>query len=108
MVASFSLLIQNQLILRMVKTLVNLKIEKRTSNAIAVVKNSWFCLDADMPYINVKVAGKLTQKQRKEIVKDITDTMLRVAGKPASSTYVQIDEIPRNQWGVGGKMLSEK
>ena len=73
-----------------------------------VVRNLWFYLDANMPYINVKVAGKLTQKQRKEIVSDITNTMLKVAGKPASSTYVQIDEVPRNQWGVGGKMLSEK
>ena len=73
-----------------------------------MVKNLWFFLDVEMPYINVKVAGKLTQKQRKDIVKDITDTMLKVAGKPASSTYVQIDEIPRNQWGVGGIMLSEK
>jgi len=79
-----------------------------TKNVTAVVKNSWFFLGADMPYINVKVAGKLTQKQRKDIVEDITKTMLKVAGKPAASTYVQIDEIPRNQWGVGGKMLSEK
>ena len=85
-----------------------LKTKKLTRNVIVVVKNLWFFLDVEMPYINVKVAGKLTQKQRKEIVKDITDTMLKVAGKPASSTYVQIDEIPRNQWGVGGKMLSEK
>lgn len=73
-----------------------------------MVRSLWFYLDANMPYINVKVAGKLTQKQRKEIVSDITNTMLKVAGKPASSTYVQIDEVPRNQWGVGGKMLSEK
>tara|TARA_X000001036_G_C20646506_1_gene793235 strand:- start:1228 stop:1509 length:282 start_codon:yes stop_codon:yes gene_type:complete len=86
-------------------TLKNLKLIKFV---IVVVKNSWFSLGADMPYINVKVAGKLTKKQRKEIVTDITNTMLRVAGKPASSTYVQIDEVPRNQWGVGGKMLSEK
>ena len=85
-----------------------LKTKKLTRNVIVVVKNLWFFLDVEMPYINVKVAGKLTQKQRKDIVKDITDTMLKVAGKPASSTYVQIDEIPRNQWGVGGKMLSEK
>jgi 4-oxalocrotonate tautomerase len=81
---------------------------KLIKNVIVVVKNTWFSLDADMPYINVKVAGKLTQKQRKDIVTDITKTMLKVAGKPASSTYVQIDEVPRNQWGVGGKMLSEK
>ena len=86
-------------------------IQKRArliKSVTVVVRNLWFYLDANMPYINVKVAGKLTQKQRKEIVSDITNTMLKVAGKPASSTYVQIDEVPRNQWGVGGKMLSEK
>ena len=81
---------------------------KLIRSVTVVVRNLWFYLDANMPYINVKVAGKLTQKQRKEIVSDITNTMLKVAGKPASSTYVQIDEVPRNQWGVGGKMLSEK
>ena len=62
----------------------------------------------NMPYINVKVAGKLTEDQRKKIVTSITNTMEEVAGKPPSSTYVQIDEIPREQWGVGGKLLSEK
>ena len=108
MVASFFLSVITAL-LRLTKRMLRLlKTKKLTRNVIVVVKNLWFFLDVEMPYINVKVAGKLTQKQRKDIVKDITDTMLKVAGKPASSTYVQIDEIPRNQWGVGGKMLSEK
>ena len=62
----------------------------------------------NMPYINVKVAGNLTDEQRKKISEEITKTMETVAGKPPSSTYVQIDEIPRNQWAVGGKLLSEK
>ena len=39
---------------------------------------------------------------------EIIKTMEILAGKPPSSTYVQIDEIPRNQWAVGGKLLSEK
>lgn len=108
MVASFFLSVITALPRLTKKMLRLLKTKKLTRNVIVVVKNLWFFLDVEMPYINVKVAGKLTQKQRKEIVKDITDTMLKVAGKPASSTYVQIDEIPRNQWGVGGKMLSEK
>ena len=42
------------------------------------------------------------------IPEEITKTMETVAGKPPSSTYVQIDEIPRDQWSVGGKLLSEK
>tara|TARA_B100000925_G_C21968478_1_gene456701 strand:- start:977 stop:1162 length:186 start_codon:yes stop_codon:yes gene_type:complete len=61
-----------------------------------------------MPYVNVKVAGNLSDEQRKDIISEITKTLEKVAGKPPSSTYVQIDEIPRNQWGVGGKPLSDK
>lgn len=58
-----------------------------------------------MPYINVKVAGKLSRDQREQIVKEITDTMKRVAGKPESATYIVIDEVPRDQWAKGGELL---
>ena len=39
-----------------------------------------------MPYINVKLAGKLDKTQKQEIAKEITDVMQRVANKPASYT----------------------
>lgn len=60
-----------------------------------------------MPYINVKVAGKLTQKQKSEIVYEITQTMKRVADKPESATYVVIDEVPRTNWGKSGETLEK-
>ncbi|NDC82937.1 4-oxalocrotonate tautomerase family protein [bacterium] len=58
-----------------------------------------------MPYINVRVAGQLSRDQREQIVKEITDTMKRVAGKPESATYVVIDEVPRDQWAKSGELL---
>jgi 4-oxalocrotonate tautomerase len=58
-----------------------------------------------MPYINVRVAGKLTREQKSEIVSDITQTMKRVAGKPESATYVVIDEVPRENWAKSGELL---
>ena len=73
-----------------------------------MVKNLWFFLGAKMPYINLKVGGKLTEQQKKEIVTQFTKTLEDVAGKPASSTYIVIDEVSRNSWSVGGKLLSEK
>ena len=40
-----------------------------------------------MPYINVRVAGKLSREQKEEGIIDITKTMERVAGKPPAATY---------------------
>ena len=46
-----------------------------------------------MPYINVKLAGNLNKDQKKEIAKEMTDLMQRVASKPASYTYIVFEEI---------------
>ena len=58
-----------------------------------------------MPYVNVRVAGKLNRDQKAQIVKEITDTLQRVAGKPEAATYVTIDEVPRENWSKGGELL---
>ena len=61
-----------------------------------------------MPYINVKVGGSLTVEQKREIAKDMTESLSRVAGKPVASTYVVFDEVDRSNWAVGGELLSDK
>ncbi len=61
-----------------------------------------------MPYVNVKVAGELTKEQKRKIVEGITKVLQEVAGKPPESTYVVIEEISRENWGKGGKLLSDR
>jgi|TARA_B110000971_G_C19703850_1_gene361096 4-oxalocrotonate tautomerase len=58
-----------------------------------------------MPYINVKLAGSLNQDQKKEIAKEITELMQRVANKPASYTYIVFDEVKSEDWAIGGNLL---
>ncbi|EPG67794.1 tautomerase family protein [Leptospira wolffii] len=58
-----------------------------------------------MPYVNVKVAGPLTKEQKKAIVKEITETLSKVAGKAPDSTYIVIDEVSRENWAKGGDLL---
>jgi len=60
-----------------------------------------------MPYIEVKVAGELTPDQKREIVKEITATMEKVAGKPPESTYVVIQNMGRDNWAKSGKLLDD-
>ena len=58
-----------------------------------------------MPYINVKLAGKLDKNQKQEIAKEITDVMQRVANKPASYTYIVFEEVESEDWAIGGNLL---
>jgi 4-oxalocrotonate tautomerase len=58
-----------------------------------------------MPYINLKVAGPLTKEQKQQITKEFTETLTKVAAKPPESTYIVIDEVERENWAVGGKLL---
>jgi len=61
-----------------------------------------------MPYVNVKVAGKLEMEQKRSIVEGITKLLEEVAGKPPSATYIVIDEVEREDWAVGGKLLPDR
>jgi len=58
-----------------------------------------------VPYINVRVAGALTRKQKEDIVDGITRVMQQVAGKPPEATYITIDEVDRGNWAKSGKLL---
>lgn len=58
-----------------------------------------------MPYINVKLAGKLDKNQKQEIAKEITNVMQRVTNKPPSYTYIVFDEVESEDWAIGGNLL---
>jgi len=58
-----------------------------------------------MPYINVKLTGSLNKDQKKEIAKEMTELMERVASKPASYTYVVFEEVKGEDWAIGGNLL---
>jgi len=61
-----------------------------------------------MPYVNVKTAGPLSAEQKKELAERISAALKDVAGKNPESTYIVFEEIERENWAVGGRLLSEK
>jgi 4-oxalocrotonate tautomerase len=58
-----------------------------------------------MPYINLKVAGKLTRQQKETIARQFAETLEKVAGKPKNATYLVIDEVERENWAQGDNLL---
>ena len=58
-----------------------------------------------MPYIDIKVAGELSNEQKNAISKDVATSLEKHAGKPLSATYITFTEIPRNSWSKQGQLL---
>ena len=55
-----------------------------------------------MPFINIKMTAGATKEQKSQIVREFTDTMVRVLGKNPQNTHIVIDEIERENWGQAG------
>lgn len=60
-----------------------------------------------MPYVNIRIAGTLSREQKAQIA-ELTDTLERVALKPAAYTYITFDEVADENWAVAGKLLDEE
>jgi 4-oxalocrotonate tautomerase len=55
-----------------------------------------------MPYVNVQVIRGVTREQKAELIRDITDSLVRVLGKRPEHTHIVIQEIAEEDWGFGG------
>lgn len=56
-----------------------------------------------MPYVNIKVTREgVTIDQKAELISGVTDLLVRVLDKSPATTFVVIDEVALEDWGVGG------
>ena len=61
-----------------------------------------------MPYVNVKITREgATAEQKAELIKGVTDLLVRVLDKSPATTFVVIDEVALEDWGVGGLPVTE-
>ena len=55
-----------------------------------------------MPYVNIRITVGATPEQKAELIAGTTDLLVRVLNKKPGSTFVVIDEVETEDWGVGG------
>lgn len=61
-----------------------------------------------MPYINVKVTDEqVTVEQKQEIIQAMTQVMVDVLDKDPATTFVVIDEVNTDNWGIGFDQVSQ-
>jgi 4-oxalocrotonate tautomerase len=59
-----------------------------------------------MPYVNIKITPAATAEQKAALIKGVTDLLVTVLNKNPETTFVVIDEIESDNWGIGGETVT--
>ncbi|NBF06585.1 2-hydroxymuconate tautomerase family protein [Pseudomonas sp. Fl5BN2] len=60
-----------------------------------------------MPYVKIQVTQEgVTAEHKRALIEGVTELLQRVLNKPPASTFVVIEEIPTDNWGVGGETVT--
>ena len=61
-----------------------------------------------MPCITIQITRKkATTEQKQKLVSGVTKLMQEVLGKDPKTTFVIIEEVENENWGVGGELVLE-
>lgn len=65
-----------------------------------------------MPYVNIKITKEggpentgATVEEKKQLIKGVTKLLQDVLNKDPASTFVVIDEVPLDNWGISGESV---
>ena len=62
-----------------------------------------------MPYVNIKVTREgVSADQKVKLIKGVTDLLEKVLGKNPATTFVVIDEVDTDNWGIGGESVTTR
>ncbi len=59
-----------------------------------------------MPYVNIRVAGKLSKEQKANIAKGVTEVISKEANKPPEAILLMIDELEPENIAKAGALLN--
>lgn len=62
-----------------------------------------------MPYANIRITRTgVTAEQKAAVIREVTDVLVRVLGKNPETTFVVIDEVDTECWGIGGESIAAR
>ncbi|MEO3413749.1 4-oxalocrotonate tautomerase family protein [Roseovarius sp. CAU 1744] len=61
-----------------------------------------------MPYVNIQITREgVTPDQKARLIKGATDLLVDVLNKTPATTFVVIEEVEMESWGIGGLPVEE-
>lgn len=62
-----------------------------------------------MPYILIQVTNDgVTREQKKALIRGATDLVVNTLAKDPATTFVVIEEVDTDNWGVAGVPMTER
>ncbi len=62
-----------------------------------------------MPFVNIKITREgATPEQKEKLIQGATKLLSEVLGKNPKTTFVIIDEVDTDNWGVGGETITQR
>jgi 4-oxalocrotonate tautomerase len=60
-----------------------------------------------MPYVNIRITREgATPEQKAALIKGATELLQKTLGKNPATTFVIIDEVDTDNWGIGGESVT--
>ena len=61
-----------------------------------------------MPYVNIKITDEgVTKEQKQQLIQGATKLLEDVLNKNPATTFVTIEEVNTDNWGIAGEQVTE-
>ena len=60
-----------------------------------------------MPFLQVNLMEGRDEQTKRELIAELTDTVVKVLGSPRQSIRVQLIEVPTTNWGIAGETAKD-
>ena len=60
-----------------------------------------------MPYVRIEVTQGVTRDQKRDLVSDVTRSLVERLGKRPEHIHIVIDEVAEDNWGFAGELTDE-
>jgi len=62
-----------------------------------------------MPFVNIKITNEgVTPEKKAQLIEGATALLKNILGKNPETTVVVIEEVETDNWGIGGKTVTER
>ncbi len=61
-----------------------------------------------MPIAQLYIAEGRSEAQKKQLIEKVTQAFVETLGTAPDSVWITVQDVPKTQWGIGGKTLAER
>lgn len=61
-----------------------------------------------MPFVSIKMLEGRSKEQKKKLIESVSKSVSESLNIDEKSVWVVLEDFPKDEWGLGGELASEK